>query len=273
MGEDRLHEPYRTAHFPAAARARRGGRGPPVRAGRHCPVPARPCSPCATTPRWPKRSAAPWPRAAERLGLGRPRGRGPPGRPRRARARRGRAVTFPARLERFRARSTRPSAWCASGWPPGRPRWPSPSPTHQTARPRPTGPEWLAPPGAGLLLSVGFRPGEPGRRATPGAWRPSWRWRCAMRRRRQPGLPDGHAVAQVAQRPGRRGGGPRQGGACSRSAACWANRSMSGERVESAAVGHRHQQRLAGGRLPVGLWHAPMTSLHELSGGRPIDND
>ena len=63
----------------------------------------------------------------------------------------------------------------------------------QTAGRGRNGRTWLAPPGAGLLCSIGFRP-TGWRPTAPGAWPRSSRWRWPMPPRRSPACPTGRSA-------------------------------------------------------------------------------
>jgi BirA family transcriptional regulator, biotin operon repressor / biotin---[acetyl-CoA-carboxylase] ligase len=127
--------------------------------------------------------------------------------------------------------------------------------------------EWVAPPGAALLLSVGFRPH---RLAARHAWRLAAVAALAMRDAAEAvaGLPDGTLWLKwpndiVADAPD--GGLLKVAGVLGESVA-------SGERVESAVVGVGINTDWKMTDFPWAI--APtMTSLRELAGKRPIDNE
>jgi BirA family biotin operon repressor/biotin-[acetyl-CoA-carboxylase] ligase len=175
-------------------------------------------------------------------------------------------VTFPARLERLRAvdstqrvvrewldEGTDEVAIAVAGY--------------QTAGRGRHGRDWVAPPGAALLLSVGFRP--PGLAARY-AWRLAAVVALAMRDAAEEaaGLKDGTLWLKwpndiVAE--GDQGGLRKVGGVLGESVA-------SGESVESAVVGIGVNSDWRMTDFPWAL--APtMTSLRELAGKRPIAND
>ncbi|HEY5520572.1 MAG TPA: biotin--[acetyl-CoA-carboxylase] ligase [Candidatus Limnocylindrales bacterium] len=175
-------------------------------------------------------------------------------------------MTFPARLERFRAVDSTQRVvreWLEQGVP----EVAVAVAGYQTAGRGRNGREWVAPPGAALLLSVGFRP----RHLAPlHAWRLAAVVALAMRDAAEAvaGLKDGtlwlkwpnDIVADAAD-----GGLRKVCGVLGESVA-------GGERVESAVVGIGVNTDWKMVDFPWAI--APtMTSLRELSGKRPIDND
>ena len=129
------------------------------------------------------------------------------------------------------------------------------------------GRDWMAPPGAGLLLSVGFRPA---RLRAPHAWRLAAVVSLAMRdaAEEQAGLKDGtlwlkwpnDIVAEAHDRSLRKVAGVL-------------GEAVSDERgVASAVIGIGVNTNWDTVDFPWAL-SPTMTSLRELSGKRPIDND
>ena len=138
---------------------------------------------------------------------------------------------------------------------------------YQTAGRGRQGREWMTPPKKGLLLSVGFKPPE---FITPKhAWRLPAMVALAMRDASEEvaGLKDGTVwlkwpndlVAEAADRSLR-----KVGGVLGESA-------LSGRRVKSAVVGIGVNTDWKAADFPWALSPA-MTSLRELAGRRPIDN-
>ena len=175
-------------------------------------------------------------------------------------------MTFPARLERFRAVDSTQRVvreWLEQGVP----EVAVAVAGYQTAGLGRNGREWVAPPGAALLLSVGFRPAD---LAPFHAWRLPAVVALAMRDAAEAvaGLKDGtlwlkwpnDIVADAAD-----GGLRKVAGVLGESFA-------RGDRVESAVVGIGINTDWKMIDFPWAI--APtMTSLRELGGKRPIDND
>jgi BirA family transcriptional regulator, biotin operon repressor / biotin---[acetyl-CoA-carboxylase] ligase len=138
---------------------------------------------------------------------------------------------------------------------------------HQSVGRGRQGRDWLAPPGAGLLLSVGLRPASI---AAGHAWRLAAIVSLAMLdgAEEAAGLKDGTLWLKwpndiVADLPA--GGLAKVAGVLGESVSA-------GEHVESAVVGIGVNSDWAAADFPPQL--APMmTSLRELSGGRAIDNE
>jgi BirA family biotin operon repressor/biotin-[acetyl-CoA-carboxylase] ligase len=175
-------------------------------------------------------------------------------------------MTFPSRIEHFRAVDSTQRVvreWLAQG----EPEVCVAVAAYQTAGRGRNDREWVAPPGAALLLSVGFRPEnlEPAH-----AWRLPAIVALAMRDAAEAvaGLKDGtlwlkwpnDIVADAHD-----GGIRKVAGVLGESVA-------SGDRVESAVVGIGINTDWKMTDFPWAI--APnMNSLRELSGKRPIDND
>jgi len=173
---------------------------------------------------------------------------------------------FPARLERFESVDSTQRVvrdWLDAGTP----EVAVAVARHQAAGRGRRGREWLAPAGAGLLLSVGFRPQGL-------AARHSWRLAAAVSlamldgAEEAAGLQDGTLWLEwpndiVAE---------RMGGPLLKVAGVLGDSVSSGEHVESAVVGIGINTDWPATDFPPDLAPA-MTSLRELSGGRPIDND
>jgi len=173
---------------------------------------------------------------------------------------------FPARLERFESVDSTQRIvreWLESGTP----EVAVAVAAHQSAGRGRQGREWLAPGGAGLLVSVGFRPAS---LAAPHAWRLAATVSLAMLdgAEEAAGLQDGTLWLKwpndiVAE---------RLDGPLLKVAGVLGESVSSGERTESAVVGIGINTDWAATEFPPDL--APhMTSLRELSHGRPIDND
>jgi len=175
-------------------------------------------------------------------------------------------VSFPARLERFRAVDSTQHVvreWLDQGVP----EVAVAVAGYQTAGRGRNGREWVAPPGAALLVSVGFRPDH---------LEPIYAWRLpavvalAMRDAAEAvaGLRDGTLWLKwpndiVADAPD--GGLRKVAGVLGESV-------TRGDRVESAVVGIGVNTDWKMFDFPWAI--APtMTSLRELAGRRPIDND
>jgi BirA family biotin operon repressor/biotin-[acetyl-CoA-carboxylase] ligase len=138
---------------------------------------------------------------------------------------------------------------------------------HQSAGRGRQGREWLAPPGAALLVSIGFRPVA---MAARHAWQLAATVSLAMLdgAEEAAGLQDGTLWLKwpndiVAE---------RMDGPLLKVAGVLGESASSGERVESAIVGVGVNSDWAATDFPPDLAPA-MTSLRELSHGRPIDND
>ena len=177
-------------------------------------------------------------------------------------------MTFPARVERFRAvdstqrivrewldQGTDEVAVAVAGY--------------QTAGRGRQGREWLAPQDKALLLSVGFRPRP---LAAVHAWRLAAIVSLAMRDAAEEvaGLKDGTLWLKwpndiVAESPRARGGLVKVAGVLGESA-------LIDDRVESAVVGIGINSDWRATDFPWAIAPA-MTSLRELAGRRPIDND
>ena len=174
-------------------------------------------------------------------------------------------MTFPSHLEHFRAVDSTQRVvreWLDAGTP----EVAVAVAGYQTQGRGRHGREWLAPAGAALLLSVGFRP--PRMAATHG-WRLAAIVAMAMRDASEEvaGLADGTLGLKwpndlVADGP--HGSLLKVGGVLGESVA-------NGERVESAVIGIGINTDWKAADFPWRL--APtMTSLRELAGRRPIDN-
>ena len=175
-------------------------------------------------------------------------------------------MTFPARLERFRVVDSTQRVvreWLDEGQ-----KGVSVAVAdHQTAGRGRQGREWLAPPGAGLLLSVGFRPSKV---EAKHGWRLAAIVALSMRDASEEvaGLKDGTIWLKwpndlVADLPD--GGLRKVAGVLGESVA-------DEDRLESVVVGIGVNTNWMAADFPWAL--APtMTSLRELAGKRPIDND
>jgi BirA family biotin operon repressor/biotin-[acetyl-CoA-carboxylase] ligase len=174
-------------------------------------------------------------------------------------------MTFPNRIERFRAVDSTQHVvreWLAEGVPDVCVAVAD----YQTSGRGRNGREWVAPPGAALLLSVGLRPAY---LAAGHAWRLAAVVALAMRDAAEDvaGLKEGtlwlkwpnDIVADAHD-----GGIRKVAGVLGESVAA-------GERVESAIVGIGVNTEWKMTDFPWGI-AATMNSLHELSGKRPIDN-
>ncbi len=174
-------------------------------------------------------------------------------------------MTFPARLEHFRAVDSTQHVvreWLDAG----EPEVCVAVADHQTAGRGRQGREWIAPAGAALLVSAGFRP--PSFAARHG-WRLAAIVALAMRDAAEEvaGLQDGtlwlkwpnDLVAHDARR-----GLLKVAGVLGESVSA-------GERVESAVVGIGINGNWKAADFPW-LLASTMTSLRELSNGRPIDH-
>lgn len=137
---------------------------------------------------------------------------------------------------------------------------------HQTAGRGRQGREWKAPAGAGMLLSIGFRPAS---LAALHGWRLAATVSLAMldAAEEAAGLKDGtlalkwpnDIVAETAD------------GAILKVAGVLGEAASSGEFVESAVIGIGVNSDWRAADFPPEL-ASTMTSLREISGGRPIDN-
>jgi BirA family biotin operon repressor/biotin-[acetyl-CoA-carboxylase] ligase len=175
-------------------------------------------------------------------------------------------VTFPARLEQFRAVDSTQRVvreWLAAD----EPEVCVAVADYQTAGRGRNNREWVAPPGAALLTSIGFRPTD---LAAGHAWRLAAVVALAMRDAAEDvaGLKDGtlwlkwpnDIVADAHD-----GGMRKVAGVLGESVA-------SGERVESAVVGIGVNTDWKMTDFPWSI-SPTMTSLRELGGKRPIDNE
>lgn len=177
-------------------------------------------------------------------------------------------MSFPARLERFRAvdstqrvvrewldEGTEEVAIAVAGY--------------QTAGRGRQGREWLARDGAALLLSVGFRPGD---LAARHAWRLAAIVSLAMRDAAEEvaGLKDGTLLLKwpndiVAQ-------GSRPGSGLVKVAGVLGETAAVADHVQTAAIGIGVNTDWQATDFPWAIAPA-MTSLRELAGRRPIDNE
>jgi BirA family biotin operon repressor/biotin-[acetyl-CoA-carboxylase] ligase len=175
-------------------------------------------------------------------------------------------MTFPNRIERFRAVDSTQRVvreWLAAG----EPEVCVAVAGYQTAGRGRNDREWVAPPSAALLLSIGFRPAD---LAAAYAWRLAAVVALAMRDAAEDvaGLKDGtlwlkwpNDVVVDAQ-----------DGSIRKVAGVLGESVASGDRVESAVVGIGINTEWKMTDFPWAI--APtMDSLHELSGKRPIDNE
>lgn len=174
-------------------------------------------------------------------------------------------MTFPAKLEHFRAVDSTQRIvreWLAAG----EPEVCVAVADHQTAGRGRQGREWIAPAGSALLLSAGFRPK---RMLARHGWRLAAIVALAMRDAAEEvaGLPDGtiwlkwpnDLVAADERR-----GVLKVAGVLGESASA-------GERIESAVIGIGINGDWQSADFPSSL-ASTMTSLRELSKGRPIDH-
>ena len=174
-------------------------------------------------------------------------------------------MKFPARLEHFRAVDSTQRVvreWLDAG----QAEVAVAVAEHQTAGRGRQGREWLAPPGAGVLLSAGFRPVDlPARHG----WRLAAIVALAMRDAAEDvaGLRDGTLWLKwpndlVAE-------GPRS--ALVKVAGVLGETASRDDSVDSAVIGIGINSDWRAADFPWSL-AASMTSLRELSGGRSIDN-
>lgn len=175
-------------------------------------------------------------------------------------------MTFPGRLERFRAVDSTQRVvreWLEEGTD----EVAIAVADYQTAGRGRQGREWMAPPGAGLLLSVGFKPEY---LAPKHGWRLAAIVSLAMRdaAEEQAGLKDGtiwlkwpNDLVSDAQD----GGVHKVGGVVGESV-------TGNTRVKSAVIGIGINTNWAAVNFPWALSRS-MTSLRELAGRRPIDNE
>lgn len=175
-------------------------------------------------------------------------------------------MTFPNRLERFRAVDSTQRVvreWLAAG----EPEVCVAVAGYQTAGRGRNDREWVAPPGAALLTSIGFRPSD---LSPVHAWRLAATVALAMRDAAEDaaGLKDGTLWLKwpndiVADAPD---------GSLRKVAGVLGESVASSDGVESAVVGIGVNTEWKMTEFPWAI--APtMTSLHELSGKRPIDNE
>ena len=175
-------------------------------------------------------------------------------------------MAFPARLQKFRAVDSTQRVvreWMEEGADDGAVAVAE----YQSAGRGRQGREWMAPPGSGLLLSVGFRPE---RLRAKHAWRLAAIVAMAMRdaAEEQAGLKDGtlwlkwpnDIVAEANDRSLRKVAG------------VLGETVASGELVDAVIVGIGVNTNWDSVDFPWAL-SPTMTSLRELSGKRPIDND
>lgn len=175
-------------------------------------------------------------------------------------------MTFPRRLERFRAVDSTQRVvreWLDAGTE----EVAIAVADYQTAGRGRQGRDWVAPPGAGLLLSVGFTPEY---LAPKHGWRLAATVSLAMRdaAEEQAGLKDGTIWLKwpndlVADGPD--AGLIKVGGVLGESV-------TNGTRVKSAVIGIGINTNWAAANFPWALSRS-MTSLRELAGRRPIDNE
>ncbi len=175
-------------------------------------------------------------------------------------------MTFPHRLERFRAVDSTQRVvreWLDEGTD----EVAIAVADYQTAGRGRQGRDWVAPPGAGLLLSVGFKPEH---LAPRHGWRLAAIVSLAMRdaAEEQAGLKDGTIWLKwpndlVAD---------AQDGSVNKVAGVLGESVTSGRRVKSAVIGIGINTNWAAVNFPWALSRT-MTSLRELAGRRPIDNE
>ena len=175
-------------------------------------------------------------------------------------------MTFPSRLERFRAVDSTQRVvrdWIEGGTD----EVAIAVADYQTAGRGRQGREWVAAPGTGLLLSVGFKPEY---LAPEHAWRLAAIVSLAMRdaAEEQAGLKDGTIWLKwpndlVSDVPD--GSMNKVGGVLGETV-------ISGRRVKSAVIGIGINTNWAATDFPWALSRS-MTSLRELAGRRPIDNE
>jgi BirA family biotin operon repressor/biotin-[acetyl-CoA-carboxylase] ligase len=195
---------------------------------------------------------------------------------------------FISRLERFASvPSTQPivAAWLEEGTP----EVAVAVADEQTRGRGRQGREWHAPRGAALLVSLGFRPSD---LALRHAWRMGATVALAMLEAAEAMLETAEAGLDLAERPATPGMDDATAGARARLWLKWPNdlvaqgadgsiRKLAGVLGETVAAGDRVERAVVGIGLnadwaardfPADL-AASMTSLRELSGGRPIDRD
>jgi BirA family biotin operon repressor/biotin-[acetyl-CoA-carboxylase] ligase len=174
-------------------------------------------------------------------------------------------VTFPSRLEHFRAVDSTQRVvreWLEAGTP----EVAVAVAGYQTQGRGRHGREWLAPAGAALLLSVGFRPT---RMAAEHGWRLAAIVALAMRDASEEvaGLKDGTLGLKWPNDVVADG----QHGALLKVAGVLGESVVDGELLQTAVIGMGVNTDWKGADFPWSL--APtMTSLRELAGRRPIDN-
>lgn len=174
-------------------------------------------------------------------------------------------MPFPSRLEKFRAVDSTQRVvrdWLDAG----SPEVAVAVAAYQTAGRGRQGREWLAPPGAGLLLSAGFRPN---RLSARHAWRLAATVALAMRDAAEEtaGLKDGTLWLKWPNdlaADGPDGRLAKVGGVLGESV-------TDDQRVESAVIGVGVNTDWEAAKFPWAL-AGTMTSLSEMT-GRPIDND
>ena len=175
-------------------------------------------------------------------------------------------MTFPSRLERFRAVDSTQRVvreWLDAG----ADEVAVAISDYQTAGRGRQGREWMTPPKSGLLLSVGFRPDN---LLSDHGWRLAAIVSLAMRDAAEDvaGLKDGtiwlkwpnDLVADAADKSLRKVAG------------VLGETALEGDRVASAVIGVGINTDWKAGDFPWALAPA-MTSLRELAGRRPIDNE
>lgn len=175
-------------------------------------------------------------------------------------------MTFPSRFERFRAVDSTQRVvreWLDEGTD----EVAIAVADYQTAGRGRLGRDWVAPPGAGLLLSVGFKPEY---LAPKHGWRLAAIVSLAMRdaAEEQAGLKDGTIWLKwpndlVAD---------AQDGGLTKVAGVLGESVTNGTRVKSAIIGIGINTNWAAVNFPWALSRS-MTSLRELAGRRPIDNE
>jgi BirA family biotin operon repressor/biotin-[acetyl-CoA-carboxylase] ligase len=175
-------------------------------------------------------------------------------------------ATFPSRLEHFAEVDS--TQRVVRGWlDRGQPEVAVAVAGHQTGGRGRQGRDWLAPPGAGLLLSVGFRPRN---LALRHAWRLAATVALAMRDAAEEvgGLPDATVWLKWPNDLVADGAG----GSLLKLAGVLGESVSREGAVQSAVVGIGINSDWPAELFPPEL-AGRMTSLREMSGGRPIDND